>query len=62
MEYLPMYISYSLRYNRYVFSRTIEGKNFKKTFRSLPNALEHLNAFNYCLINNDNAYFNYLFA
>lgn len=54
MEYLPMYISFSLRYNRYVFSRTIDGVNFKKTFRSLPKALEHLNAFNYCYDNNIN--------
>ena len=54
MEYLPKHISYSLRYNRYVFSRTIDNVNFKKTFRSLPNALEHLNAFNYCLNNNIN--------
>ena len=54
MEYLPKHIFYNLRYNRYVFSRTIDGMNFKKTFRSLPNALEHLNAFNYCLKNNIN--------
>ena len=62
MEYLPMYISYSLRYNRYVFSRTIDNVNYKKTFRSLPKALEHLNAFNFCLDNNESDYFNYLFA
>jgi hypothetical protein len=52
MEYLPKHIFYNLKYNRYVFSRTIDGMNFKKTFRSLPHALEHLNAFNYCLKNN----------
>ena len=51
MEDLPKYITYGRRYNRYIFSRTIDGINFKKTFRSLSSALEHLNAFNYLLEN-----------
>lgn len=48
MNELPKYITYSV-YNRYVFSRSIEGKTFKKTFRTLSLCLEHLTAFNYLL-------------
>ena len=49
MKELPKYICYSRRYNRYVFSRTINTKNYKKTFRTLQSALVHLYQFNQLL-------------
>ena len=60
MEYLPKYITYGRKYNRYIFSRTIKGKNYKKTFRTFKSALEHLNAFDF-LLHNDIENLNIIF-